>query len=910
MDKQEYKIRSEEIRTLVEEKNYREAADIADTIDWRRVKSVKMLCTISDIYKMVRRYEDSKTILEMAYEKRPGSRMIVFALTELCLKLGDVVNAWEYYKEFCQVAPDDSRRYILLYKVYAAQEVSLEEQIKVLENLKEEEYIDRWVYELAYLYHKIGFGTKCVEECDEMILWLGEGRYVRKAMELKMLHEPLTPKQQALYDGVRQVEIEQGDTQVIPNLNAAIVKENEGRSVSEAPTVRLPVEDLADIQVKILDDSPYNTINLQKELAEDMKRLMEDEGGAPIWEGMDPVLPDSQNDDFVYGQEAEEGVFYNQEVLPEEAAETESADALYDGDEEEIINDTGEIFIQEAPEEDDETETDRITRSLMAPMLEETQEIPHVPDMEEIFFEDPNTTDLSAAVSHPEIKAISEAAEMEIEEIREPEELQEEELQMDEPQEEEPEKRPVYEEESSVSGVKKVIVPTVPGQGVLRPPKDMMHPADFAVQKSGFDEMLSQEPDGQISLIVPEKEKVEKQITGQMSIQDILQEWEQMKKNKEAQLKDNVQKSVLDKTGDIFAEFEASKDSLIRELEQAAKEAEAKEAEKAASKESEGEQPKEDAFAEEGKTADAGYARAEEEIEEPASKENAQEVQAEQEQPKEVGRLAERKQAEERNLPEELRPAPNDRPLSPEEKELFESFVHSRKSRGQLLHVLDNMSLAAYTGNVLITGEEDAGAMNFARNLVRDLQMSDSNFSGRAAKITGRALNKKNPGDIIDKLKNGALIVVDAGGMNCSTAESLVKALQTESKGIIVMLVDTKAAINSLLEVNAVLKDPFNTRIDIEALNDDALVAYGKKFAYDKEYGIDEMGVLALHTRIADMQTAEHSVTTSDVRRLVKEAIRHADKKTPKHFFDVLIGKRYDREDMIVLREEDFFYYA
>ena len=269
-----------------------------------------------------------------------------------------------------------------------------------------------------------------------------------------------------------------------------------------------------------------------------------------------------------------------------------------------------------------------------------------------------------------------------------------------------------------------------------------------------------------------------------------------------------------------------------------------------------------------------------------------------------------REKPEERNLPEELRPALNDRPLSPEEKELFESFVHSRKSRGQLLHLLDNMSLAAYTGNVLITGEEDAGAMNFARNLVQDLQMSDSNFSGRAAKITGKALNKKEPADIVDKLKNGALIVVDAGGMNCSTAEALVKALQTESKGIIVMLVDTKGAINSLLEVNPVLKDPFNTRIDIEALNDDALVAYGKKFAYDKEYGIDEMGVLALHTRIADMQTAEHSVTTSDVRRLVKEAIQHANKKTPKHFFDVLFGKRYDQEDMIVLREEDFFYYA
>lgn len=838
MDKQEYKIRAEEIRTLVEEKNYREAADIADTIDWRRVKSIKMLCTVSDIYKMVRRYEDSKTILEMAYEKRPGSRMIVFALTELCLKLGDVVNAWEYYKEFCQAAPDDSRRYILLYKVYAAQEVSLEEQIKVLEKLKEEEFIDRWVYELAYLYHKIGFGTKCVEECDEMILWLGEGRYVRKAMELKMLHEPLTPKQQAIYNGEKRAEIEMGDTRVIPNLDAAIIKENAGKSVSEAPTIKLPVDEYKDIQVKILDDSPYNTINLQQELAKDMKLLMEGENRGPIWEGTD-------------------------------------AEPFYDGDEEETIVNTGELQLHEEPDDEDEDETDHITRSILAPMLEETQEIPPISEAQEVFFEDPNTTELSTVVDDAEIGG---ASEPDIEEVQEPEKKGK--------------VSPVYEEESSASGVKKVIVPTMPGQGVLRPPKEAMHPANFAGHKSSFDEMLSQEADGQISLVVPEKEKVEKQITGQMSIQDILQEWEQMKRDKEARLKDDVQRSVLDRTGDIFAEFEASKDTLIKELEQTAKEAEILEAERAAD--------------EEGET---GLSE-----EHTAEEKSSEEVYEAPEFEAEAGENAEKGEtksaAAERELPEELKPIQNDRPLSPEEKELFETFVHSRRSKAQLLQVLDNMSLAAYTGNVLITGEEDAGAMNFARNLVRDMQMADRNFSGQAAKISGKALNKKNPQEVIDKLKNGALIIAEAGGMNCSTAEALVKALQTESKGIIVMLVDTKGAINSLLEVNGVLRDPFNARIDIEALDDGALVAYGKKFAYEREYGIDEMGVLALHTRIADMQTAEHSVTTTDVRKLVKEAIHHADKKTPKHFFDVLLGKRYDEEDMIVLREEDFFYYA
>ncbi|NLE25015.1 MAG: hypothetical protein GX625_06680, partial [Clostridiaceae bacterium] len=274
MDKYEYKVRSEEILELVEEKNYKAAAEIADTIDWRRVKSVKMLCTISDVYKMVRRYEDSMALLKLADEKRPDSRMIVYALTELHIKLGDIVNAWEYYKNFCKIAPDDSRRYVLLYKVYVAQDVSLDEQIKVLEKLKEEEYTDRWSYELAYLYHRIGFATKCVEECDEMILWFGEGKYVRKAMELKMLHEPLAPKQQALYNGEVAYEMENGETKVIPNLSAAMTKEVTEMDPTLAPTIEFGPSEIDEIQVKTMDDSPYNTINLQKALAESMAELM------------------------------------------------------------------------------------------------------------------------------------------------------------------------------------------------------------------------------------------------------------------------------------------------------------------------------------------------------------------------------------------------------------------------------------------------------------------------------------------------------------------------------------------------------------------------------------------------------------------------------------------------------------
>ena len=197
MDKYEYKVRADEIKTLISQGEYDEAVKIADTIDWRRVKSVMMLCTISDLYKINRRYEDSRDILLLAYERHAGGRLIVYSLCELSIKLGEFVQALEYYKEFVQLAPKDSGRYILQYKLYEAQEVSLEERIEVLEELKKRDYREKWAYELAYLYHRVGLASKCVEECDEMFLWFGEGRHVLKGLELKMLHEPLSEEQES-----------------------------------------------------------------------------------------------------------------------------------------------------------------------------------------------------------------------------------------------------------------------------------------------------------------------------------------------------------------------------------------------------------------------------------------------------------------------------------------------------------------------------------------------------------------------------------------------------------------------------------------------------------------------------------------------------------------------------------------
>ena len=268
--------------------------------------------------------------------------------------------------------------------------------------------------------------------------------------------------------------------------------------------------------------------------------------------------------------------------------------------------------------------------------------------------------------------------------------------------------------------------------------------------------------------------------------------------------------------------------------------------------------------------------------------------------------------AEEKPEEEETAEAGNSytvREMSRSEREQFAPFIHHRKTRKQIVEVIDNISLASYTGNVVITGEEGTGATALAKLLVKEVQLSDNNFSGKVAKISGGNMNKKEVGATLDRLLGGALIIEGAASMKKNTVESLTRELNQEGKGLIIILEDKKEAIEKFLTKYPALAAIFNLRVDVDALDDQTLVKYARKYALEQEYAIDELGVLALHTRIADMQTSDHEVTLSEIEEIVDEAIYYADKKTPKHFFDVLFGKRYDDEDMVVLREKDFMHY-
>ncbi|MBD5526995.1 MAG: hypothetical protein HDR02_01095 [Lachnospiraceae bacterium] len=968
MDKNEYKIKADEIKALIAQAEYQQAAEIADSIDWRRVKSVMMLCTISDLYKINRRYEDSRDILLLAYDRHPGGRTIVYSLCELSIKIEDYVMAIEYYKEFVQIAPKDTGRYILQYKLYQAQDVSLEERIAVLEELKAKDYREKWAYELAYLYHRVGLATKCIEECDELILWFGEGKYVVKAMELKMLHQPLTSEQQGKYDDRFQPEPFYEDSESFYQDQEPGYEDGQGReyyseaayaaeqSVSQeekaappvnvltAPTIRIPSDEI-EIQVKTMDVGEYNTINLQRELAEGLREVLGDEESqdaitrsiiAPMMED------DADGQDVLPDETAQEGGYAG------EAAEEQMETEVFFGA-------TGEIGSM------GQTEVSVTPQEILAEEEVYTEELP-----------------------------------TEIAEAQPEEELPEEELLAEEPPGEKEIAAPPEDQTAAI------VMEQLRLQNMgIEPPKEMAG-------------VLSMESDGQISLVVPETERVEKQITGQMRIEDILAEWERMKRDNEEKRKEEIHQKVLRQTGPMFTAFEESiRDGLLEKLEQgvepeqivqeaedvpeeeellsgeetAADEDTVEELEEieeepaeelpedeleeeiyeeeTAEEESVEEYTEEETSEEESVEEYAEEETAEEESageyteeetaeeepveeypeeetteKEPVEEETAEEETAEEETAEEE--TAEEAPAEEEYSDEETaeeEPAgeesheeetdrepvqesveetpdskepqeheikPRVRTLSKEEKELFGSFIQSKSSKEQLIAAIDTISLASYTGNVIITGDEGMDTLTLAKNMIREVQMTDSNFSGKIAKISGSSLNRRDIAQTLDSLANGALIIQKASDMSMNTVETLYKALQQEQYGLIVIMEDTRKAMNKFLGVYTKLAECFNARMDMEALSNDSLVAFGKKYAREREYSIDELGILALHTRIAEMQTSDHAVTIMDVKEILDEAILHADRKSMGHFFDILLAKRYDEEDMIILRENDF----
>ena len=867
LDKYEYKLRLEEIKSLNKKGRFQESAQVADTIDWKKVRNTSTLGIISDVYKINRRFDDAKEILLLANEKSPQNRRIIYALCDLTVKMGQVVEAVEYYKEFVQLAPNDNSKYILLYKIYEAQDISLEERIAVLKEYKKREYSEKWAYELAFLYHRVGLATECVEECDQLILWFGEGKYVLKAMELKRLYVALSPAQQQLYDRQYGRQAEPEETQKTP-----------------AEEQAAQGEDL-DFEVKPMDMGQYNTINLQAALAESMKEVL----------GHDK----KEQESAAFDEQAAD------QLRQVSAAAPTALQHSYGGDDTEYQEDVSR-FLRDSDDWDvqatgqlDTDETEKAVSSaydgVSAAALESRRMV-------------------MAQMQRGSAAALEEPVPEQEERVAEPA------ITVAAAPAEQPAAEPVQTE--AFSEQKEPVLERTEAQPAFA---ERREPAPARTKEY-------QEPI-----------KLERQTTGQMNIEAVLEEWERLKKENEEKRKQETRQWMLQQTGSLFADFDQSSRNGVLEMlqreeslpvetmqrekmEDASRISEVEELEEIAEPDTE-ESVEQDMVPEisvqtaavsdvaaEAETAKAVYeaerqTAPEEEVQQEQPVEEAPlqyepEVQKETKKAAKVVAGVDFSSAREQAVRQQAQGSV--RGMTKEEKKLFAPFVHTKKAMRQLVTALDAVSLSAYTGNMIITGAPGSNMMKLAKNVIREIRAMDDNFSGRVAKVTADTINQKDAASIVAQVANGALIIEKAGKLSGEGAENLVKALNQEHTGIIVFALDEKRAMDRLFDRAPELMDMFTARFDIVALDSATLVKYGCQYAYNQEYSIDELGRLALHTRIEDMQTSTHAVTVKEVREIVDEAIEHANRKTLRHFMDILFRKRYDEDDMIVLRERDF----
>ncbi len=931
MDKYEYNLRNEEINALITRREFKKAVEIADTIDWTKVRSVKTLCKISDLYKVNRKYNEAKILLEQALNRCPNGKSIVSSLCEVCIKMGDVVSATEYYKLFVQIAPTDNAKFILLYKIYEAQEVSLDERIGVLEELKKRERVEKWCYELAYLYHRVGLASRCVEECDDLILWFSQGKYVKKAMELKMLHQALSPSQEAIYQQmISPVERASHVDQTVVHNAADEVKHED------------------DALVKTVDVGQYSTINIQKALEESIRdtmgdnpqfksgNLVEPEVNAQVYDNTDYI---NETVDQPIVEEVEDStVVLSDPSLHEKHLNEILAPMLQDtGEMQEIYIDTatGELELDELTEAESEAD-------IPAEAVKQSES--SVSFDTQIY----NKGDIPSVINQTQTPAAEPASEVP---ARNLDNASKEELMN-------------LIDKKVAEAMDAVINGRIPASGTIgggQPPKSMQ-------------QHLTEEADGQISLVVPDEPKIDKQITGQIDIESYLSEWENSKKEKAQKTEEELKARVKEETGNLFSDFEAAaRDDILKKLENELNngpsyknaeeeyreylnkvhaEEEAKKAEEESASKTESEEAKleaelkkleskpeneakatelksEKAVEEnniseptESKTADdeseiesEGFVSFEEFASEPiVSKNKNTDTATEEESDKSIETEAEADTVgassdDDKTDSQDVSRDEEDntvRQLTSEELALFQGFIQTKKGKTELAKSLDNISLASYTGNVCVIGDSAEEALSLAKNVIQYAKTTDSNFAGKVGKVSGESLNGKDVAATVERMQNGGLIVEKASGMDAETVEELVKTLNQENQGILVILQDGKRELRKLLKDNEKLAEIFNVEIEIEQLSDDALVAYGRQYAEHEEYAIDEMGILALHTRIDEMQTSDHIVTVADVRELVDDAIYHATRFSPKHVLDIILGKRYDEDDMIILKERDF----
>lgn len=866
MDKYEYKLKLDQMKSLTAEGKYEEAAEIADTINWRKIKNINALVKVGEIYEKVGRYDESKDVLLTAYDKSPIGRMIIYRLAEVAVRTKSFDEAKEYYQEFVEIAPHDNLKYVLKYEISKAQGADIGTLIGILEELKEQEYSEEWAYELAYLYHKAGMSEKCIDACDELILWFGDGPYVERALELKMLYQPLTKQQEDKYRTFRQrhdgvVEVRPED----PLESGEIIPE--------------PVQ-IKDVKMSA---ERFNTQNLQEELQRSMQEIMNATEKEAVNDTMDNI------------KKLVEDIPYLQ--IPSEKEEEPQEEEVYQHIEtdEEIDNSLKSNFQEMLVDEDGQMSLYMQGGRVAEPQVSGQMSI------EDVLAEWEKTKRAAEA-------ALQEAEQRKLESA----------------------KARALQEAEELLGRLADVIPMLDSGLTPKDLLDQKYlskdgqPNDSAVSMvTNMNQFLQQE----IDRLSNENAQMDEQLAavGASPVGDYMANAgvaaEDAAQNivaagvqelmAEEELPEIAMPEGLD---DIDNQWE---DEDFEELD-----AEVPQENAASLAEHTAEQTKPEALAEADDTMEAGTSA--EDVEAAILAETARQMAKESVEKEELPEielpgdldLGKEETAEEIlpaiAEPEAFEVSDTISKLSKELREIFTYFVPITGMEEQLCQALTGASqhlakgATAGTGNMIIQGGSGSGKTVLATSMIKALQKETGKPNGKIGKIEASVLNQKDVAALLKKVAGGCLIIEKAGDLSRETALKLSLLLEQDTSGVLVIIEDTKHGIQKALSRDDGFAAKFSEKINIPIFTSDELVSFAKSYANELGYTIDEMGVLALYNSISNIEHADRETTLTEVKEIVDKAVAHSEKGGLKKAFSIITSRRYDEDDYIILREKDF----
>lgn len=880
MDKYEYKLKLDQMKSLTAEKDYQNAATIADTINWNKIKNVNALVKAGEIYENAGRYEESREILLMAYDRSPIGRMIIYRLAKVAIKMKNYEEAKDYYQEFVEIAPHDNLKYVLKYEICKAEGADLKTQIAILEELKEQEYTEEWAYELAYLYHKAGMSEQCVDACDELVLWFGDGPYVERALELKMLYQPLTKVQEEKYRQFRQKQ--EGVVEVRPEDEL-----DSGEIVSE------PVQ-IPDVK---LSPERFNTQNLQEELQKSMQQIMEATEKETVDDSMDNI------------KKLVEEIPYLQ--LPREDSQEEMEQEHIETDEE--IDDSLKINFKELLAEDYDGQIrmfvpergqveHQITGQLsIDEILAEWERTKHAA---EVAMQEAQQRKLESAKA----RALQEAGDI-MERLADiipkldsgltPRELLEEQyldngsIENGKAAEVVVSMNQILQEEIdrlSMENAKMDECLAAAAQlDAAMQPDTAIQPGDAQADAALSDTMLQSEA------MPLSEETLQEEILPELSdIEEIMEEQPGQTAMEETVEQSETMPEELPELSDI--------EKIMEEEQSETADAEQRE-----------ELPETSTAEEEIPEEELDFSEAVmRQLTKPIPSEDDLLKQALREQTQKIPPLGETTVLPKIEEPEEESNYTAITSLNKELREIFTYFVPIKGMEEQICQAMTGAARhllagkTASTGNMIIQGGNGSGKTVLATSMVKALQKETGRPNGRIGKIEASVLNNKDIATLLKKVAGGCLIIEKAGGISREAATTLALLLESDTSGIFVIMEDTHKGIEKALRKDVGFASRFSEKITIPIFTSDELVTFAKSYAKELGYSIDEMGVLALYNSLSNIQKYDKPTTLAEVKEIMDKAIAKSEKGGLKKAFSIITSRRYDEEDYIILREKDF----